>query len=200
MSVYLKLMQVQGQLKAPKGQFNSFGKYSYRNCEDILEALKPILTDVKAVVVLSDEVINIEGRFYVKATARFVDAETGEVAENTALAREDETKKGMDLAQVTGSCSSYARKYALNGLFAIDDTKDSDFLNQGANNNTTKSNSLDATKVKLLVSKALEKGYSEQQVLTMCKKKYGVNAIKEINVTQFKAMVDGFENLKVKEG
>lgn len=126
MSVYEKLMNIQTELKAPKGQYNSFGKYHYRNCEDILEAVKPICAKHKAAVTVGDKVVLIGDRFYIESTARLIDVETGETVENCASAREEETKKGMDGAQVTGSTSSYARKYALNGLFAIDDTKDSD--------------------------------------------------------------------------
>ena len=126
MSVYIKLMQAQSELKAPKGQYNSFGKYKYRSCEDILEALKPVLAKAKAIVTVTDELLLIGDRYYVKATAIFLDAETGESVSGTAYAREEETKKGMDGAQITGTASSYARKYALNGLFLIDDTKDAD--------------------------------------------------------------------------
>ena len=129
MSVYKKLIEVQTKLKAPKNQYNSFGKYSYRNCEDILEALKPILHEVGATIIISDEVVSVNERYYVKATVKFIDIETGEVVEASANAREEDNKKGMDSSQLTGSTSSYARKYALNGLFAIDDTKDSDFTN-----------------------------------------------------------------------
>lgn len=126
MGVYTKLMQVQSELKAPKGQYNSFGKYKYRSCEDILEALKPVLTKAEATVNISDELVLIGARYYVKAMATFVDVETGESVSGTAYAREEETKKGMDGSQITGTASSYARKYALNGLFLIDDTKDAD--------------------------------------------------------------------------
>ena len=129
MSVYKKLIEVQTRLKAPKNQYNSFGKYSYRNCEDILEALKPILHEVGATIIISDEVVSVNERYYIKATVKFIDTETGEVVEASANAREEDNKKGMDSSQLTGSTSSYARKYALNGLFAIDDTKDSDFTN-----------------------------------------------------------------------
>ena len=126
MSVYLKLMKVQSELKAPKGQFNAFGKYKYRSCEDILEGVKPLLLQNKVLIVINDEIEHIEGRYYVKATATFIDAETGEKVEVVANAREPENKKGMDESQITGATSSYARKYALNGLLAIDDTKDAD--------------------------------------------------------------------------
>ncbi len=129
MNVYEKLMQVQTKLRAPKGQYNSFGKYSYRSCEDILEALKPLLGEVGAIVNVTDEIKLIGDRYYVEATASFIDTETGERMIAKASAREAETKKGMDDSQVTGSVSSYARKYALNGLFAIDDNKDADSTN-----------------------------------------------------------------------
>lgn len=126
MTVYEKLASVQRDLKAPKGQYNSFGKYKYRSCEDILEAVKPILASVNCVVVLQDNIEHIGDRFYIKSTAKFIDAESGEETLNTAFAREDADKKGMDGSQITGTASSYARKYALNGLFLIDDTKDAD--------------------------------------------------------------------------
>ena len=129
MNVYEKLMTVQTKLRAPKGQYNSFGKYSYRSCEDILEALKPLLGEVGAIVNVTDEIKLIGDRYYVEATASFIDTETGERMIAKASAREAEAKKGMDDSQVTGSVSSYARKYALNGLFAIDDNKDADSTN-----------------------------------------------------------------------
>ena len=131
MTIYEKLSAIQSELKAPKSQYNSFGKYNYRNCEDILEAVKPLCAKYKAVSVMGDEVIQIGERYYIKSTARLIDLESDGVVENTAYAREEAEKKGMDGSQVTGASSSYARKYALNGLFAIDDTKDSDTTNNG---------------------------------------------------------------------
>ena len=127
MNVYEKLAKIQIALKAPKGQFNSFGKYNYRSCEDILEALKPLLKEQGLVLILSDEIVCIGARYYIKATALLKSInDDNEQIFNTAYAREDENKKGADGAQITGACSSYARKYALNGLFLIDDTKDAD--------------------------------------------------------------------------
>lgn len=127
MSIYQKLIEVQTKLKAPKNQRNSFGNYNYRSQEDILEALKPVLAEVGATVFLSDEPIVKENLWtYIEATATFIDIETGESIASKGYAREAEMKKGMDVSQVTGSASSYARKYALNGLFLIDDTKDAD--------------------------------------------------------------------------
>lgn len=118
------LSAIQTELSAPKGQFNKFGGYAYRSCEDILEALKPLLKKHKACVTISDDIVMVGDRVYVKATATLTADEESITA--TAYAREAEDKKGMDSAQVTGSTSSYARKYALNGLFAIDDNKDPD--------------------------------------------------------------------------
>lgn len=126
MNVLEKLLHIQSELKAPKSQRNEFGKYNYRNCEDIQEAVKPLAQEVKAVLVTGDELVQIGDRFYIKATARFVDCESSEEIKNTAYAREEFEKKGMDASQITGSASSYARKYALNGLFCIDDVKDAD--------------------------------------------------------------------------
>ena len=120
------LQQIQTELKAPKGQTNTFGGYKYRSCEDILEALKPVLAKYQAAVILSDEIVQLGERWYVKATATLKTKE-GDISV-TAFARETETRKGMDESQITGSASSYARKYALNGLFCIDDTKDADTM------------------------------------------------------------------------
>lgn len=133
LNLYQKLCLVQSELKAPKSQYNSFGKYYYRNCEDILEALKPHLKEKGLTIVITDELVEISGRHYIKATVKVIDVVTKEFIENSAYAREEENKKGMDGSQVTGASSSYARKYALNGMFLIDDTKDSDTTNTGKN-------------------------------------------------------------------
>ena len=128
MKLVEKLMLIQGELKAPKSKNNSFGKYKYRSCEDILEAVKPLLLKYKCALTISDTITMIGNRIYVKADATLWDSESnnGERIENSAYARESEEKKGMDDSQITGTASSYARKYALNGLFCIDDTKDAD--------------------------------------------------------------------------
>ena len=120
-----ELIQIQSRLKAPKKNKNTFGGYNYRSCEDILEAVKPLCHDLNCWINICDEIVEVGGRIYVKATAMICNSE-GQTATATAFAREEETKKGMDAAQITGSASSYARKYALNGLLAIDDTKDAD--------------------------------------------------------------------------
>lgn len=132
MSIYEKLAAVQAALKAPKSQFNKFGNYKYRNCEDIIEAAKPLLKENGLLLMLTDDIEHIGDRFYVKATATIVDTTDGNQLYVTAYAREEQDKKGMDGSQVTGASSSYARKYALNGMFAIDDTKDSDTTNTGS--------------------------------------------------------------------
>ena len=123
-----ELIQIQQRLKAPKKNWNSFGNYNYRSCEDILEAAKPIIHEHGCYLVLNDEVMAIGDRIYVKAIATLYNKD-GQSFTTSAFAREEETKKGMDASQITGSASSYARKYALNGLFAIDDTKDADATN-----------------------------------------------------------------------
>jgi hypothetical protein len=138
-TIYEKLGAIQQALNAPKSQFNSFGNYKYRSCEDVLAALKPLLAEYKCVLLLKDGIETAEGRVYIKATATLVDVESAMKGAKelypdiavSAFAREEETKKGMDASQVTGAASSYARKYALNGLFCIDDNKDSDFTNSG---------------------------------------------------------------------
>lgn len=120
-----ELLDIQSELKAPKGQYNSFGKYKYRSAEDILEAVKPICVKHGCELTLSDEIVYVGDRYYIKATAK-LEREGSSPVTVTAYAREAETKKGMDESQITGTASSYARKYALNGLFCIDDTKDAD--------------------------------------------------------------------------
>ena len=123
-----ELISIQSELKAPKTQFNKFGGYKYRKAEDILEAVKPLLAKQKCTLIITDDIVLVGNRIYVKATAT-IKNEKGECETSTGWAREEETKKGMDGSQITGASSSYARKYALNGLFAIDDNADSDATN-----------------------------------------------------------------------
>lgn len=120
-----ELIAIQSELHAPKGQYNKFGGFSYRSCEDILEALKPLLLKYKCYVVIRDEIVHVGERFYINANVTFINEE-GKSISTTAFAREADQKKGMDESQITGSASSYARKYALNGMFLIDDVKDAD--------------------------------------------------------------------------
>ena len=170
-----ELNTIQSLLKAPKEQYNKFGNYKYRNCEDILEAVKPLLFSQSCTLTISDEIVMIGTRYYVRATATIKNA-NGETETTTAYAREDESKKGMDASQITGSTSSYARKYALNGLFCIDDTKDSDSLNNECQSN----NQLEKDNRKLLpkdkfnnedlmkwIYKELEKAKSENKRLSL---------------------------------
>ncbi len=195
MSKYQKLIEIQNELKAPKNQYNNFGKYAYRNCEDILEALKPILLKHKATIFISDDVVNVENRFYIKSTVTFIDTETGETIQNSALAREDETKKGMDLSQVTGSTSSYARKYALNGMFAIDDTKDSDTTNTHGKNET-KANKLTEKQVNRLIAIAKSASVTLADVKKHINKKFGKNNIEDLTKTEYDIMCEGYEKMK----
>lgn len=187
MSVQEKLMVVQQELNAPKNQYNSFGKYKYRSCEDILEGVKPILEKVKATLVVGDELQQIGERYYIKATATFTDAETGETVSNSAYAREEENKKGMDSSQVTGATSSYARKYALNGLFCIDDVKDSDATNKhGKDEGNTK---IDKPKLNVIKRELERTGVSEKVLLDMFK----INSIEEMDTTNFMLAMKKFE-------
>lgn len=133
-----KLIKVQNELKAPKNQYNSFGKYNYRSCEDILEAVKPLLQKHGLLLTLDDEVIDICGKLFVVSNAIIADVDSDETMGVTAYAGHELEKKGMDFSQITGAASSYARKYALNGLFLIDDSKDSDATNTGEENKETK--------------------------------------------------------------
>ena len=141
-----RLLEIQQKLKAPKGQFNSFGNYKYRSCEDIIEAVKPLLAEQKLVLNLSDDIHEVGGRIYVQAVATLFDESGKQIAYSVGFAREEESKKGMDSSQITWSCSSYARKYALNWLFAIDDWVDSDSTNKGEVKETKKKEEKDITK------------------------------------------------------
>lgn len=188
-NVYEKLMNIQNELKAPKSQYNEFGKYYYRSCEDILEGLKPVLIKYKATVTITDEIVLIGDRYYVKATAALIDIEKGDKVEVSAYAREDEQKKGMDVSQLTGSTSSYARKYALNGLFAIDDTKDSDATNkhdqekkQNTQNQADESkkdiNSLATDKqIKAIYTLLKNKNYSEESLKNYINTAYNKDSV-----------------------
>ena len=199
MNVYEKLMTVQTKLRAPKGQYNSFGRYSYRSCEDILEALKPLLAEVEAIVNVSDEVKLIGDRLYVEATAMLLDCETGDSVVARASAREDETKKGMDLAQVTGSVSSYARKYALNGLFAIDDNKDSDATNthnKDIKPNMTPVSGLSEAQIKRLFAIGNKAGFKKDVVEATVKKMFGCEP-KDMTKDQYNTVCERLEK-KVK--
>lgn len=166
MNIREKLLSIQKELIAPKSQYNSFGKYNYRNCEDILEAVKPLLDKNKCTLIIKDELVLIGDRYYIKATVILADIEDteGEI-EATAYAREEESKKGMDGSQVTGASSSYARKYALNGLFCIDDTKDSDTTNKQIKK-------LSEAQIKRLYAISNKAGYDKEKLKQLVYKKY----------------------------
>ena len=196
MTVYEKLINIQSELKAPKSQYNSFGKYKYRNCEDILESVKPLLEKNRSTLFISDEVILIGSRFYVKSTVTFVDAESGEKIINTAYAREEENKKGMDGSQITGASSSYARKYALNGMFAIDDTKDSDTTNTGSNSpigNNGTSQGLSEAQVKRLYAIAYKAGVKKEDVALVVKHDYGISDVAKLTKNQYDEICERLE-------
>ena len=193
MNIYEKLNKIQTELKAPKGQYNSFGKYKYRSCEDILEAIKPFLTETKTVLTINDEIVFIGNRFYVKATAVLADCENeNSFIHNTAFAREDDSKKGMDGSQITGASSSYARKYALNGLFAIDDTKDADTdenaKQQGNSTHTQEPERITKEDVQLLRDLCEQKGLNPDSVFP--------NGIENLTVEQMKEAYNKIGKLK----
>ena len=190
MTVYKKLIEVQKELKAPKNQRNSFGNYNYRSCEDILEALKPVLSEHGATVFISDKPVVKENLWsYIEATATFVDTESGDSVSVTAYAREAETKKGMDVSQITGSASSYARKYALNGLFLIDDTKDADSDEQhnqtyGAKQKTFSKDDVTALRLDLVkVATATKKDVNDLE--SWVAQQIGLNSFDSINQSSF---------------
>lgn len=193
MNIYKNLAKVQGELKAPKNQYNSFGKYNYRSCEDILEAAKPLCLDNGLILNLSDTIINVGQSNYVEATATVIDIETGEKHSVTASARESVTKKGMDDSQITGSSSSYARKYALNGLFSIDDTKDADTDQHKKQTNEPSERKVNT---KELIDMAIRKGYTEEYLT----KKAGVSEVKYIKADVKIQYYDQLSKLPDKKG
>lgn len=166
-SIFDRLKGVQQQLKAPKNQRNNYGGYNYRSCEDILEAVKPLLGTNSLSLLINDEIVLIGDRYYIKATATIFD-DKGNYVSNSGYAREELTRKGMDSAQITGAASSYARKYALNGLFAIDDTKDADALNNGEE---PKKRTTATSQQTTATSKATEKTTAKQALAELAKVK-----------------------------
>ncbi len=207
-NIYQKLSNIQAELKVPKGQRNSFGNYKYRSCEDILEEVKPICKKHETVVMLSDELVNIGDRYYIKATAGLFDLNGESKIYNTAYAREEEIKKGMDGSQITGTASSYARKYALNGLFNIDDTKDADTDEYAKQQNQTYEakvddfvSSMESEPIyigqKQIIENAL-KGDNLAKVL----KPYNVKTINELNWKQaheIEELIDKLKKEKLKD-
>ena len=198
MTIHEKMMKIQTTLKAPKNLFNSFGNYKYRNAEGILEAVKPLLAENKLSMYISDDVQAVNDRVYVKATVSIFDIETGESVMATASAREALNKKGMDDSQITGTASSYARKYALNGIFLLDDTKDAD-TDENQKERTTRANKqeqeknkekLDQMKISLVKQKTLlDLCEDEQFDINKILKSYKHESIKDITEGQYKYIV-----------
>jgi len=188
MSIYLKLAKVQKELSCPKNQFNSFGKYNYRSCEDILEGLKNVLADL--VVTITDDIVMIGDRIYVKATVTVTDGK--ESVSSSAFARESLTKKGMDDSQITGTASSYARKYALSGMFLIDDTKDADAAD---NSPQAPAALISLTQAGNLQSAMHMAGFPEAD---FCRKA-GINKIIELEASRFNGAMKSLQSKMEKE-
>lgn len=186
MNIYEKLGIIQSRLKAPKGQYNSFGKYKYRSCEDILEAVKPLLAETKTVLSITDQMEVVGDRIYVRAEAHLNDCEDACEIVTVAYAREEESKKGMDSSQVTGAASSYARKYALNGLFCIDDNKDSDSTNTGDKGKASGKKAEPAKEKEMISSenimsiKNIIDKYPESKLMDQIKVRFKVEDIKSL--------------------
>lgn len=189
MNIYEKLINIQKELKAPKSNYNDFGRYNYRSCEDILEAVKPICFEYRAVLILSDDILNVGQSNYVETTAILINIDNPvEMVSNKAEARESIDKKGMDDSQITGTASSYARKYALNGLFNIDDTKDADtneYHNQITGNKKTNKNKDNLYITEEQKEKFKELGITEESAIAYCK----VKSIDEILKVTAEAMI-----------
>jgi hypothetical protein len=208
--IFAALMAVQAELKAPKNQHNSFGKYDYRSAEDIIEAVKPLLKENGLFLNMSDDIVLIGDRYYVKATVKVVDVVTGESVQTSALAREAAQKKGMDESQVTGTASSYARKYALNGLFAIDDNRDADtdeYARQtsqsaaGARSQRNAYPSKDSTNDELrskamhALSKEMQRvGASGEEVSALCGVKFGKTNSRDLSTGQLSQLAANLES------
>ena len=196
MNIYEKLLEIQNKLKAPKSQWNDFGKYHYRSCEDILEAVKPLCQEQKLLLYISDTTEDILDRVYIKATAHLINIEDPkETIEVTAEARECNSKKGMDESQITGTASSYARKYALGGLFNIDDTKDADSNEYHKRTTETKKTTNSITdkpisddQLRTFKKWITNKGLDQEQVDNVLKTK-GYNSIEEIKNKDYRSIV-----------
>lgn len=210
-----ELQQIQTELKAPKNQYNKFGDYKYRSAEDILEAAKPLLAKYACTLTTSDDIVLIGEFTYLKSTATIKNS-SGEAESTTAFARHAVSKKGMDDSQLTGATSSYARKYALNGLFCIDDTKDADALNdhgkgnqqppqgnpqgnysrpqqQPQNNAPANSGVITDKQRKLLFAKGKEKGFTNEEMSFIVFETVGVNSSSEIPIGEFNTVLAAFE-------
>lgn len=194
MTVKEKLSEIQNKLKVPKNQYNDFGKYYYRNCDDIMEASKPICKELKCVVICTDEIVEKNNRYYVEATAILIDLESDDTISVKASAREEETKKGMDGSQVTGASSSYARKYALNGLFQLDDNKDADtneFHKQVTRNNKNTKNMITSEQVKKLQTLLSKKDGLKEKIYSQLK----IKSCKELTEKRATSVIKQLEGM-----
>lgn len=214
MTIYQKLANVQSKLKCQKSQYNSFGKYHYRSCEDILEGAKPLCIENGLVLTLTDKPLMVGTRIYIEATATVTDvADPAQTIVTTAYAREDENKKGMDGSQITGTASSYARKYALNGLFCIDDTKDDDYLKgqhttpqngkQGQKQATQKQSNPKSSQKEPqtvkdyydLVVEYARKNHAVMYIVAILKEKFHKSKFEELTLVEAKAMYTNLQKL-----
>lgn len=205
MEIYEILNKIQTELKVPKNLYNEFGKFKYRSCESILEAVKPILKDLNVSLIINDDLVSMGDRYYIKATARLAKNDK-EFVESTAFAREALTKKSMDESQITGATSSYARKYALNGLFCIDDTKDADFYDNTESNQSIKNTKTTRT-TKNTTTDTVTTVTDEEvaKIMSYCKKfnkdintilsNYKIDNLKKLNKTQYNSLIKRFEEL-----
>ncbi len=208
MSIYQKLAEIQDELFVPKGQYNDYSHFNYRSCEDILKAVKPICKNKGCVLTITNEIVKIDVRYYVEARVTLTDLETGESLTNKAQAREDENKKGMDGSQITGASSSYARKYALAGLFCIDnetDTDNSDYPRESAETPKkecdpaylpNKDNVVTPEQWKKLSDEMNRTGITKEVILSMFS---GVTEIKQLNQGQVIALLNKFAKTKDKQ-
>ena len=198
-----KLALIQQELIAPKNQYNEYGKYNYRSCEDILEGLKPCLEKVGCALTITDEIVQVGERYYVKATATLHDKESDSKISNVAYAREELTKKGMDASQITGAASSYARKYALNGLFCIDDVKDADTRDNRqkeakaqkqaeAEQQKIAKQLIDEAKVNSLIARCESENVPVEKILKL----YKVESLEKLTELMFRHIFDNFKKIK----
>lgn len=194
-NIYEKLMSIQSFLKVPKGRYSEYGKYSYRSCEDIVEAVKPLLYDAKLILVLNDEIENIGDRYYIIATASVIDCESGEKISSTARAREESERKGFDAPQITGGTSSYARKYALNGLFCIDDSYDPDSFPDCQTNQSDTQVEIQTERVKSISEELTRTGYGMKALNGTMTKKYGETDINKLSNLQFSDLIKKLRSL-----
>lgn len=212
-TIHAKLKEIQSKLKAPKGQYNEFGKYHYRSCEDILEAVKPLLNEMNMTMILSDRIVEVGSRIYVEATATITDCETGESISNTAYAREEESRKGMEASQITGSCSSFARKYCVCGMLLCDDTKDADSRDNRSEEEKKKSEKKEAPKIDTKKSIAdemntkisagdvdvlMNKASDEKVPVSLICELYNVKILADLTIHQFKSIKQNWTRIRQK--